>query len=166
MSAQLPAADLAQLAETYRLNREWTLNAPGVEAKKRLQEIETIARRLQDALTSRDVSHYFDQNEERPLLADLAHIADFAQRSRGDIPRHWPNSAARCAALSLQLLFFRHGLRFSATANSDAIATLRKVARLAGDRTMTHDAACQWIKLVKKLGKQSTQKRAKGFPSA
>src|ERR1019366_2062107 len=79
-------------------------------------------------------------------------LAESAKLARADIPRDWPNTAARMAASSLRVLFSHHGLHFSATVSeygkkSDAVAALIKVAHLAGDK-MKLDAARKWIEFA------------------
>ena len=115
---------------------------PNAEAKNRLQTIEALARKLQAVLLSQDVRHFYDQELMPPRLADLA---DCARRAYQDIPRAWREWAPRDGASRLRAAFADHGLHFSASIDGVAVAELLKVARMAGDRRMSMEAARKWI---------------------
>lgn len=176
MSAELPADELARLAQSYRALRELDKNAPNAKMKKQLRRIESLARKLQAALIAQEVSGFLeDQDDVFARLGDVAFRAQLMHEQ--DFRKFNKNSAARCAAVVLRRLFERHGLPFTATAanndydnsNSDAVEAFLKVAELADDHDMNADTARKWIESVirewqftkprKKLRKQSTQKR-------
>ncbi len=144
MSAELSASELAEVAETYRVWREWDLShAPSAQAKKELQGIESAARELEAAMRacgprSRDailrrVPYELDKHgavldratgilmdpqvAQSEIASLTAALADSAVQAQAEFPRAWPNTAARMAAHRLRVLFAHHGMRFTAFAS-------------------------------------------------
>lgn len=156
MSEKIPTDELARLALSYRALRKLDDNAPNAKTKKQLRGIESLARKLQAALISQEVSGRLDDQDE--MFSRLGDVADQSQlMHKQDFRNFNRNSAARCAAVVLRRLFERHGLPFAATAanddyenssNSAAVEALLEVAALAGDRDMNADTARKWIELV------------------
>jgi hypothetical protein len=166
-------AELEKIADSYRRSLALdALDAPDAEAKRHLLKVERTATAFREALESANIGalkalgiHHDDVSggdawlvdpalaptfEIEPVAEWLITFAGTARAARESIPKYQTRYAQRWAAYNLRLLFLKRGLKFSATRDSHAVATLVKVARLAGDNHMTADAARQWIASAKK----------------
>jgi hypothetical protein len=150
------------------------------DALKLLKDLEGANRRALDTLCMQGeitggeeslltLIPYFDNSAGQAVLGPIAErlnrLSAAARLGRDDIPRYVTRMAQRIAAASLRDLFSKRGLTFSATADergvtSHAVATLVKVARLAGDTAMTDDSARQWVRAAKRetLGRETVER--------
>jgi hypothetical protein len=162
---KITAAELERIANSYRSHRDWdSHHTPNTAGKKQIATVTSAAARLlkaMDSLSDRG-RHQLALRLGDKLNTDgavallqvkksIETLADATEMARGDIPRSWPDAAARVAAASLRSLFDHHGIPFSASASdgyeskSLAVEALLAVAADAGNNDMTADAACKWI---------------------
>lgn len=161
---KITAAELERIADSYSAHRNWDeSHAPNAVGKKQVTSITSAAARLLktiDSLNAR-ARRQLELRMGDQMMPDgavalsqvtetITALARAAEAARADIPRTWPDTAARMAASALHSLFEHRKLTFSASVDeygkkSLAVEALLAVATAAGNKDMTAEAARKWI---------------------